>query len=195
MIAYDPKVANISREEFEELMEILRQPDEPPNAKTPDAIWRQEYRERLNRGRVIMQPDLFGGDAKVHWRKHQRRAPVIRPVETVAGKLERIKGDPSATFGPARADRPASPTPEEKQRVIAGAANWLRVGQRIRIIDAPGSVDPQFGPGRFLGREGIVWRLCSVTFADRCYVYLDPIGGERAEKIEMVELRDIEPIT
>jgi hypothetical protein len=36
--------------------------------------------------------------------------------------------------------------------------------------------------------------LCSPVFADHTYVYLDPVGAERAEKITMVELRDVEPI-
>lgn len=36
--------------------------------------------------------------------------------------------------------------------------------------------------------------LCSPVFADRTYVYLDPVGAERAEKIAQVELRNIAPI-
>ncbi|MFN7104602.1 MAG: hypothetical protein ACK4N1_18445, partial [Pseudorhizobium sp.] len=47
---------------------------------------------------------------------------------------------------------------------------------------------------RRVGRKGVIWRLCSPVFADHTYVYLDPIGAERAEKIAMVELRDVEPI-
>jgi hypothetical protein len=37
--------------------------------------------------------------------------------------------------------------------------------------------------------------LSNGTFADHCYVFLDPVGAERTAKIRMVEVRDIEPIT
>src|SRR3546814_1769750 len=90
-------------------------------------------------------------------------------------------------------DRPTFLTDEEKAVIINGAANWLHIRQRVRIVDGPGPVDPQYGPYRFIGREGVVWRLCSSVFADRCYVFLDPVGAERAEKIVFVELRDIAP--
>jgi hypothetical protein len=40
----------------------------------------------------------------------------------------------------------------------------------------------------------VIWRLCSPVFAGHTYVYLDPTGAERVEKIVMVELRDVEPI-
>ena len=41
---------------------------------------------------------------------------------------------------------------------------------------------------------GLVRRLCSPVFADHTYVYLDPISAEPAEKISIVELRDVAPI-
>lgn len=78
--------------------------------------------------------------------------------------------------------------------MISGAANWLYVSQRVRIIDGPGPVDPQYGPYRFIGREGVVWRLCSSVFADHCRVFLDPVGAERSEKIVFIEIRDIAPL-
>jgi hypothetical protein len=76
--------------------------------------------------------------------------------------------------------------------LIRSAANWLRVGQRIRITGSSVSYDGSFA--RRKGRKGIVWRLCSRVFADHLYVYLDPIGAERVEKTAKVELRDVEPI-
>ena len=63
----------------------------------------------------------------------------------------------------------------------------------MRLIDAPGAVDPAYGIQRFLGRLGVVWRLCR-GFEDHCYVFFDPVGGERTAKIEFVELRDLEPV-
>lgn len=79
------------------------------------------------------------------------------PEETIEAKLERTAGDPFATFGPPRSDRPAFLTADEKTAIMAGVANWLRVGQRVRLVDAPGGVDPAFGIQRFLGRYGVVW--------------------------------------
>jgi len=76
--------------------------------------------------------------------------------------------------------------------LIGSAANWLRVGQRVRIAGSSVSCDGRFE--RSVGRKGVVWRLCSPVFADHLYVYLDPIGAERVEKTPMVELRDVEPI-
>ena len=70
--------------------------------------------------------------------------------------------------------------------MLATAANWLHVRQRVRI-----SAD---SPCEFAGREGVVWRLCSPVFADRVYVYLDSVGNERSEKIAFAEVRDVEPI-
>src|SRR3546814_13784227 len=103
--------------------------------------------------------------------------------DLLEAKLARIEGDRAASFGPGRADRPTFLTDEEKAVIINGAANWLHIRQRVRIVDGPGPVDPQYGPYRFIGREGVVWRLCSSVFADRCYVFLDPVGAERAEKL------------
>jgi hypothetical protein len=73
------------------------------------------------------------------------------------------------------------------------AADWLRVRQRVRLVDTPDSVDPAYGIQRFLGRAGVVWRLCR-GFDDHCYVFFDPVGGERKAKIEFVQLRDLEPV-
>ncbi|WP_242122271.1 hypothetical protein [Sphingomonas lacusdianchii] len=76
--------------------------------------------------------------------------------------------------------------------MIEGAANWLRIAQRVRIV---GSFASYAGHAeRWVGRKGVIWRLCSPVFADHTYVYLDPVGAERAEKIAMVELRDVKPI-
>src|SRR3546814_3349445 len=73
--------------------------------------------------------------------------------DLLEAKLARIEGDRAASFGPGRADRPTFLTDEEKAVIINGAANWLHIRQRVRIVDGPGPVDPQYGPYRFIGRE------------------------------------------
>lgn len=196
-MTYNPRVANISREEFDTLMAIARGEDRAEPILSAEDVWRRDYAEEQRQKRIVgYQQDLFGRDTITHYHRHAPPPQVDRPpVETVEAKLERIKGDPFATFGPPRPDRPGMLTADERARTVAGAANWLRVGQRVRLADAPGSVDPAFGIQRFLGRAGVVWRLCTGTFADHCYVFFDPVGGERTAKIEFVELRDLEPLT
>lgn len=76
--------------------------------------------------------------------------------------------------------------------MIASAANWLRLGQRVRIIGTSPSIDGS--NERRVGRVGVVWRLCSSTFADYVYVNLDLVGQERSEKVIFIELRDVMPI-
>lgn len=191
---YDPEIANITREEFDALLAVVRsKPDAPA---TDEDRWRHDHQELQRRKRIVgHQQDLFGGTTITRYRRNEPAPEWDRPpVETVAQKLERIRDDPLATFGPPRSDRPAFPTDRQRAAIVRRAANWLRVGQPVRLIDAPGSVDPVFGIQRFLGRTGVVWRLCGSTFADRCYVFFDPVGGERRDKIEMVELRDLEPL-
>jgi hypothetical protein len=193
---YNPRVANISEDEFNELMAIVRSDPGAARPMTDEDRWRREYQREQASIRIAgFQADLFGAPTVTHYHRHAPGPKVEREPEPLVVKLDRIKGDPLATFGPARADRPAFLSRDERDAIVRAAANWLRVRQRVRIVDAPGAVDPQFGPERFLGRTGVVWRLCSSTFDDRCYVFLDPVGGERTQKIEMVELRDIEPIT
>jgi len=195
-MTYNAAIANISRDEFDQLMAIVRKPPDEARPRTPEDLWRQSYKEKQQRKIILgFQQDLFDAKPRTHFRRNAPAPHVERPPnETIEAKLARIAGDPHATFGPQRADRPATLTPEEKAAIIRGAANWLRVSQRVRIIDAPGCVDPAFGPQRFLGRAGAIWRLCSQSFAEHCYVFLDPVGGERTFKIEMVELRDLEPL-
>lgn len=192
---YDHRIANISTAEYGELIAIVRSDAAAARPLTDDDRWRRDYQRTQQEIRIAgFQEDLFGARTVTHYHRHAPGPKVDRAPEPIDVKLRRIKGDPEATFGPPRADRPAFPSPSERAAVVRAAANWLRVRQRVRIVDAPGAVDPAFGPERFLGRSGVVWRLCSNTFADRCYVFLDPVGGERTQKIEMVELRDIEPI-
>ncbi len=185
----------ITPEEFEELMAIVRAPPPEP-VLTEAGRWRKEYREAQARDRIAgVQHDLFGGPASTHYHRHHPQAPFERPeIEGIDAKLKRIAGNPAATFGPERAHRPAYLSPEERAEIIRSAANWLRLGQRVRIVDGPGAVDPAYGGYRWIGREGVVYRLCSPVFAERVYVFLDPVGGERAEKIAYVEIRDVEPI-
>lgn len=194
---YDRKFAAVSAEEFAELMAILHSEPKPVRPLTPDDHWLTEYQRDQHDRRVLgSQADLFSARTITHYRRHRPAPEVEAPAtESIEAKLERIKGDPYATFGPERADRPAYPSKDEKTAIVRGAQNWLRVRQRVRIVDTPGAVDPTYGPHLFLGREGVIWKLCDGTFADHCYVFLDPVGAERTAKIRMVELRDIEPIS
>ncbi|MGN7126758.1 hypothetical protein [Methylorubrum thiocyanatum] len=86
----------------------------------------------------------------------------------------------------------ASLTAEEIAALVAGAANWLRVGQAVRITGAPPTLDG--GAERRVGRTGVIWRLCEAVFADHVYVNLDLIAAERSAKVAFVELRDVAPI-
>ncbi|MFS0774303.1 hypothetical protein [Sphingomonas sp. 1P08PE] len=192
---YNPRVANIPVADYEALMAIVRSDPAAARPLSDEDRWRRDYEREQRAIRIAgFQADLFGASVVTHYHRHAPGPKVDRPPEPVDAKLDRIKGDRLATFGPLRADRPAFLSRDERTAIARAAANWLRVRQRVRIVDAPGAVDPAFGPERFLGRAGVVWRLCSSTFDDRCYVFLDPVGGERTQKITMVELRDIEPI-
>ena len=188
-----PDLDAMSPEEFLAYLDELDRAEKP---KTPEQIWRAAYREEQRQKRILgYQPDLFGAAPVTHFRRHRHALDFPRPaIESLEAKLARIEGDRAAAFGPGRADRPTFLSEEEKAVVIAGAANWLHVKQRVRIVDGPGPVDPEYGPYRFIGREGVVWRLCSSVFADHCRIFLDPVGAERSEKIVFVEVRDITPL-
>ena len=187
-LVYDPSFATVDEATFNELVALMRDgvPRKPP---TPEALWRRAYHEAMfNRRLVGVQHDLFGGKPTTHMHKAKPGPASDWKPEPVEEKLARIARDRSATFG---IGRPAL-SEDEKAAVIRGAANWLRVGQRVRIVGSFASYDGR--ADRRVGRKGVIWRLCSPVFADHTYVYLDPIGAERAEKIAMVELRDVAPI-
>lgn len=192
---YNPRIATVPETEFSELMAIVRDQAEP-RPLSDDDRWRSEYAEDQRRRRIVgHQQDLFTSTAITHYRRSPAAPIVARPpVETIAAKLDRIKGDPLATFGPMRSDRPSILTQRQRQTIVRGAANWLNVRQRVTLIDAPGSVDPAFGMQRYIGRHGVIWRLCGSPFTDHCYVFFDAVGAERTAKIHMVELRDLAPL-
>ncbi len=187
-LVYDPSFATVTEAELNELMAIMR---DGANTKplTPEAQWRRDYHKAMfNRRLVGVQPDLFGGKPVTHMHKAKPGPVSDWKPEPVEEKLARLARDPNATFG---IGRPGL-SDEEKAALIRSAENWLRIGQRVRITGSSVSYDGSFE--RRKGRIGVVWRLCSPVFADHLYVYLDPIGSERVEKIAMVELRDVEPI-
>lgn len=135
--------------------------------RSPDALWRDEYRrQRAAEWIAAEQPDLFGAEPVRSFRRNAKPKPIV----------DRKRYNRRRDFL----------TPAEQAAMLATAANWLRVRQRVRI-DAE-------APHEFAGREGVVWRLCSPVFADRVYVYLDPVGNEHSEKIAFAEVRDVEPI-
>lgn len=130
-----------------------------------DAAWRAEYRRQQDAQRIgTVQPDLFGAPAIETYRRDAPPKPIL--------SKDRYRSRPSL------AD-------EEMAALLAFAANWLRVKQRVRI-----SSD---SPEKHAGRVGVVWRLESAVNLDRVYVFLDPAGNERTEKIAFVEVRDVEP--
>lgn len=188
----------VSAEEFAELMRQVQGLGDTPPVKnlSADGRWREDYRRDMAKHRQLgVQLDMFGQHV-THYRRNPPR-PVTadpRPNETLKEKRARIRDYREATFGPERADRPTFLTDAQRDEIVRGAANWLRLGQRVRIVDGAGDVDPQYGRGRVIGRQGVIWRLCSPVFRERVYVYLDPVGAERTDKIEFVEIRDIEPL-
>ena len=187
-LVYDLNIATVSEATFNELVAIMR---DGPTGKplTPEAQWLRAYHKAMFHRRLVgVQPDLLGGKPVTHMHKAAPGPVVDWKPEQVEEKLSRIARDPQATFG---IGRPAL-SPEEQAAVINGAANWLRIAQRVRIAGAFASYDGR--AERRVGRKGVIWRLCSPVFADHTYVYLDPTGAERVEKIVMVELRDVEPI-
>lgn len=149
---YKPRIAAVPDTEFDELMAIVRDQAEASPISDDDR-WRADYAEDQRRRRIIgYQQDLFTSTAITHYRRSEAAPFVERPpIETIAAKLERIKGDPFATFGPPRSDRPAILTQRQRRTIVRGAANWPNVRQRVTLIDAPGSVDPAFGIQRYLG--------------------------------------------
>jgi hypothetical protein len=164
-----------------------------------DARWRAEYRQAQYEHALIgIQTDLLGGPAVEVFRASPKQpAPVpwtpdyqIERVDDLAPEelARRLVADPQTPF--ARTTR-AKLTAEEVATLVASAANWLRVGQPVRITGAPLTFDGS--DERRVGRTGVIWRLCSAVFADHVYVNLDLIGAERSEKIVFVELRDVAP--
>lgn len=182
----------LTAEEAREIVDIAQAP-QAPVALSRDGQWRREYREQLAKKRLIgVQPDLFSGSPVMYYRRHKPRPPVVLPtLETTAAKLERIEGDPLATFGPPSGRGQLAG--DQLEELLRHAANWLNLGQRVRVVGSSGSIDGSL-ERRILGREGVIWRLGSRVFRDRVYVFLDPVGGERSDKIEFLEIRDLEPI-
>jgi len=161
---YDPSLAIVTEMEFNGLIAIMRN-GAATKPLTPEAQWRRDYHKAMfNRRLVGAQPDLFGGKPVTHMHKAAPGPVIDWKPEPVEDKLARIARNPNATFG---IGRPGL-NDEEKAVLIGSAANWLRVGQRIRIAGSSVSSDGRFE--RRVGRKGVVWRLCSPVFADHLYV-------------------------
>lgn len=63
-MTYDPRIATISRAEFDELMAIVRTPSTPP--LTDEDRWRRDYQAEQQRRRVVgLQQDLFAAKAVI----------------------------------------------------------------------------------------------------------------------------------
>lgn len=83
-------------------------------------------------------------------------------------------------------------SPEEKAAMIASAANWLHLGQRVRTTGSAPSIDGS--NERRVGRVGVVWRTYRPPFEDYVHINLDLVGQECTEKVVFVELRDVVPL-
>lgn len=77
----------------------------------------------------------------------------------------------------------------QREAVIEAAANWLRLGQRVRV-----HLDPRVGGGDVSGCAGTIHRLCSPVFADYVYVHFAPRGREKRPRVRMLPLEILEPV-
>ncbi|KOX60315.1 hypothetical protein ADL19_02395 [Streptomyces purpurogeneiscleroticus] len=178
---------------------LVRQDVERFRSGTDARSWAEYRQAQYKRVLIGIQPDLFGAPVVEVFRP----SPKMTAPETGTPEYEvemfhglppekqalRLAADPQTPF--ARTTRGSS-TEAEKAALIVSAANWLRVGQPVRIAGAPLTLDGD--AGRRVGHTGVVWRLCRPAFADHAYVNLDLIGAERSEKVVFVELCDVEPI-
>ncbi|NGO66588.1 hypothetical protein G6N76_23250 [Rhizobium daejeonense] len=182
----------------DELDRLRGEPKRP--SLTPDGQWRADYRKAQRHRRLAgVQPDLLGGPTVEHFHRNSAPpAPEDWPLDDETSRFQdlsreeqvrQLAADPQTPW--ARSIRKKL-TPEERAAMIASAANWLRLGQRVRITGTSPSIDGT--NERRVGRVGAVWRVCGEPFADYVHINLDLIGQERTEKVVFVELRDVEPI-
>lgn len=181
----------------EELERLLGEPERP--TPTADAQWRADYRKAQHQRRLeCAQPDLFGGPTIEHFCRNAKPPTAedwsldyeMTPFHDHSPEEQaRQLAAPHTPW--ARTNRKAM-TSKEKAAMIASAANWLRLGQRVRVTGTSPSIDGS--NERRLGRVGVVWRLCSAAFADYVYINLDLVGQERSEKVIFIGLRDVAPI-
>lgn len=174
--------------------------EDDPASLDPDVQWRRIYRDEKRHLRLAgTQPDLFDAPPTAYF--HPNLPPPVAedwPLDYEITRFHDLRpGEQAAllTVDPgtpwARSTRKPL-TPEEKATMIAGATNWLRIGQRVRVVGTSPSIDGS--RERLVGRAGVVWRVCGPPFHDYVHVNLDLVGQERAEKVVFVELRDIIPI-
>ena len=68
---YDPRIATVSRAEFDELMAIVRAPPDPTRVLTEEDRWRRDYQAEQEQRRVIgYQQDLFAAKATTYYHRH-----------------------------------------------------------------------------------------------------------------------------
>ena len=179
--------------------------EEPPGGDGgrplhPDAQWRLDYRRSQRQRRLAgVQPDMFGAPAVEHFHRNPKPpSPEEWPLDYEVTRFQDLSPQEQVRL---LAEDPHTPwarstrkrlTADEKAAMIASAANWLRLGQRVRITSTSPSIDGS--KERQAGRVGTVWRTCRPPFDDYVHINLDLVGQERTEKIVFVELRDVEPI-
>ena len=169
-------------------------------ALTPDGQWRADYRKAQRQRRLAaVQPDMFGAPATEHFHRNPKPPKAEDwPLDYEVTRFHELSPEEQAQQPAADPQTPWASstrkalTTDENAAMIASAANWLRLGQRVRIIGTSPSIDGS--NERRVGRVGVVWRLCSSTFADYVYVNLDLVGQERSEKVIFINLRDVTPI-
>jgi hypothetical protein len=182
----------------DELDRLLGEAERP--SLTPDGQWRADYRKAQRHRRLAgAQPDLLGGPTVEHFHRNPAAlAPEDWPLDDEITRFQDLSQEEQARQLAADPHTPWARTmrkkltPEERAAMIASAANWLRLGQRVRITGTSPSIDGT--NERRVGRVGVVWRVCKEPFADYVHINLDLIGQERTEKVVFVELRDVEPI-
>lgn len=93
-MTYDPRVARLSRAEFDELMAILRRPSESAKALTDEDRWRPEMLAAWSRLPIAPAPRRT--------RQFSKSLPVT-PILMVYGDAGRVGQSPAVAIG--RPDR------------------------------------------------------------------------------------------
>ncbi len=170
----------------DELDRLLGEPERP--SLTPDGQWRADYRRTQRHRRLAgAQPDLLGGPTVEHFHRNPAPpAPEDWPLDDEITRFQdlspeeqarQLAADPHTPW--ARSTRKKL-TPEERAAMIASAANWLRLGQRVRITGTSPSIDGT--NERRVGRVGVVWRVCKEPFADYVHINLDRPSKRRVAR-------------
>ena len=85
-MSYDPRIATVSRAEFDELMAIVRAAPDDARPLSDDDRWRRDYQAEQERRRIVgYQQDLFASTAVTHFHRHR---PVSTAEQNQASRAE-----------------------------------------------------------------------------------------------------------